>query len=374
MVQRPLSAVVLVAGEGSRMRSPVPKPLHRLCGRPMVIHMLNAFAELPMDRVVLVVGHGAIEVQRVVSAEAPTHLKVEFVEQVQQLGTGDATAVGLTGFPPTVDLDEGDLVVLPADMPLVRPATLAALVRTHRERDAAATVLTARIADPTGYGRVVRNKNGDVARIVEEGDATDEERAIDEVNTSIYCFRHSLLAPALRRVSPNNSKGEYYLTDTIEVLADAGYPVVTMIVADPTEAAGVNDRAQLAAAEAELRSRINERWMRRGVSMTDPDTTYIETGVELGEDVTIHPGTMLEGTTTIASRSVIGPRARLIDCEVGSGATVTETTATGTVIGAGAVVGPYVVLSVEDEVAPGQRVGPLFSSEAGIRPTERGDD
>ena len=291
------------------MRSPLPKPLHRLCGRPMVIHMLNALAELPMERVVLVVGHGAIEVQRVVSAEAPTQLKIEFVEQARQLGTGDATAVGLTGFPASADLDEGDVVVIPADMPLVRPATLAALVRTHRERDAAATVLTARIADPTGYGRIVRNKNGDVARIVEHPDATEEERQIDEINTSIYCFRHSVLAPALRRLSPNNSRGEYYLTDAIEVLADAGYSVVSMVLDDPTEAAGVNDRAQLAAAEAELRSRINERWMRRGVTMTDPDATYVAAGVELGEDVTLSPARCSKGrrSSHVARSSARGP-------------------------------------------------------------------
>jgi bifunctional UDP-N-acetylglucosamine pyrophosphorylase/glucosamine-1-phosphate N-acetyltransferase len=347
------------------MRSPVPKPLHRLCGRPMVIHVLEALAEMPMDRVVLVVGHGAPEVQRVVSAEAPTQLKIEFVEQVEQLGTGDATAVGLTGFPATADLEDGDLVVLPADMPLVRPATLAALVRTHRERDAAATILTARIEEPAGYGRILRNKNGDVARIVEEVEATPEEQAIDEINTSIYCFRHSVLAPALRRLSPNNAQGEYYLTDAIAVLADAGYAVSSMVVPDPTEAAGVNDRAQLAAAEAELRSRINERWMRRGVTMTDPDTTYVATSVHLAEDVTLLPGTMLEGTTTVDGGATVGPRSRLVDCAVGSGAVVTETTATGVTIGAGAVVGPYAVLAPGDEVAAGARLGPFFNAGAG---------
>jgi bifunctional UDP-N-acetylglucosamine pyrophosphorylase/glucosamine-1-phosphate N-acetyltransferase len=256
----------------------------------MVIHMLDALAELPMDRVVVVVGHGAPEVQRVVSAESPPDLKIEFVEQTTQLGTGDATAVGLTGFPPSADLDDGDVVVLPADMPLVRPATLAALVRYHRERDAAATLLTAMIANPSGYGRIVRGKDGDVAKIVEHSDATDAERGIEEINTSIYCFRHSLLAPALRRLSPNNAKGEYYLTDAIAVLADAGYPVVSMVVGDPTEAAGVNDRAQLAAAEAELRGRINERWMRRGVTMIDPDATYVASGVDLGEGRHDPPG------------------------------------------------------------------------------------
>lgn len=339
----------------------------------MVIHMLDALAELPMDRVVVVVGHGAPEVQRVVSAESPPDLKIEFVEQTTQLGTGDATAVGLTGFPPSADLDDGDVVVLPADMPLVRPATLAALVRYHRERDAAATLLTAMIANPSGYGRIVRGKDGDVAKIVEHSDATDAERGIEEINTSIYCFRHSLLAPALRRLSPNNAKGEYYLTDAIAVLADAGYPVVSMVVGDPTEAAGVNDRAQLAAAEAELRGRINERWMRRGVTMIDPDATYVASGVDLGEDVTILPGSILEGTTVVNTGATIGPNTRLRDCDIGAHATVEQTTAVGATIGELALVGPYVVLGPGDEVAPRKRVGPLFTSGThSRRDSERG--
>jgi bifunctional UDP-N-acetylglucosamine pyrophosphorylase/glucosamine-1-phosphate N-acetyltransferase len=334
----------------------------------MVIHVLDALAELPIERVVLVVGHGAQEVQRVVSAEAPGDLKIEFVEQVAQLGTGDATAVGLTGFPPSADLDEGDIVVLPADMPLVRPATLAALVRFHRERDAAATLLTAHLSDPTGYGRVVRGKDGNVARIVEDLDATDEERAIEEVNTSVYCFRHSVLAPALRRLSPNNSQGEYYLTDAIGVLADAGYPVVSMVATDPTEAAGVNDRAQLAAASAELRERINERWMRRGVTMVDPDTTYVATTVELAEDVTLLPGVLLEGTTTIERGASVGPFCRLVDCEVGAGAVVEQTHARRVVIGSGAHVGPFAVLRPGEDVAAGAEVvsGATFGAGAPI--------
>src|ERR1022692_3299488 len=204
----PLHAIVLAAGEGTRMRSERPKPLHRLAGRPMVLHVLDALAELELDRVVVVVGHGAEWVTKTLADQAPDRLKIEFVEQVVQRGTGDAAAVALTGLPE--DDEDADVVVLPGDTPLLRPATLAALVRLHRASDAAATLLTAEVDTPGGYGRVVRPNGTQVVRVVEDADATEEERAILEVNTSIYCFRLALLAPALRRLSPSNAQGEYY--------------------------------------------------------------------------------------------------------------------------------------------------------------------
>ncbi|HWW54600.1 MAG TPA: NTP transferase domain-containing protein, partial [Acidimicrobiales bacterium] len=254
MSERSLAAVVLAAGEGTRMKSSRPKPLHLLCGRPMVLHVLDAVAELPIERVVVVVGHGAERVMKQVQQSPPPGLDVEFVEQYVQRGTGDAVSVALTAFPDDED-DDGDIVILPGDTPLLRPPTLAALVRLHRASDAAGSLLTARVPEPAGYGRIVRGKGDRILRIVEEADATDEERAIDEINTSIYCFRRSVLAPSLRRLSPENAQGEYYLSDTVEVLADAGYPVVCLVTDDPMETAGVNDRAQLAIAEAELRDR-----------------------------------------------------------------------------------------------------------------------
>ncbi|MGH9164720.1 MAG: NTP transferase domain-containing protein, partial [Acidimicrobiales bacterium] len=207
-MKRPLSAVVLAAGEGTRMKSARPKPVHLLCGRPMVLHVIDALAELEVDRVVVVVGHGAERVTKALLDSGPK-LIVDFVEQHVQRGTGDAVSVALTAFPD--DDDDGDIVVLPGDTPLLRPPTLAALVREHRAANAAVAMLTARVADPTGYGRVVRDRHGRVARIVEQADATADELAIDEVNTSIYCFRRSVLAPALRRLSPENAQGEYYL-------------------------------------------------------------------------------------------------------------------------------------------------------------------
>jgi len=237
MTTRPLSAVVLAAGEGTRMRSVRPKPLHLLCGRAMLLHVLDALGQCQPSRAVIVVGHGAERVTKKLQQEAPD-LVLEFVEQRVQRGTGDAVSVGLTGFTDDDLDDDGDVLVLPGDTPLLRPETIAALVRTHREAEAACTLLTARMEDPTGYGRVVRGKDGRVRQVVEEADATDEEREIDEINTSIYCFRRSVLAPALRRLNPENAQGEYYLTDVIEVLHDAGYPVVSLVADDAGETQG----------------------------------------------------------------------------------------------------------------------------------------
>jgi bifunctional UDP-N-acetylglucosamine pyrophosphorylase/glucosamine-1-phosphate N-acetyltransferase len=310
----------------------------------MVLHILDALSELPLDRSVVVVGHGAERVTKALSEQARPGIALEFVEQHVQRGTGDAVAVALTAFPDDLtdpDAEDGDLLVLPGDTPLLRPQTLAALVKAHRQSDAAATLLTAVIDDPTGYGRIVRGKDERVRRIVEHKDATDEEREIDEICTSIYCFRRSVLAPALRRLTPDNAQGEYYLTDVVGVLHDAGYNVVSMVVADPMEAAGINDRAQLAIAEAELRDRTNDNWMRAGVTMLDPERTYIDATVELGKDVTLFPGTVLQGSTVV--EQTVGRRAE---------------------IGAGATVGPFASLPPGSRVAPGAVTGPFFAGES----------
>jgi bifunctional UDP-N-acetylglucosamine pyrophosphorylase/glucosamine-1-phosphate N-acetyltransferase len=356
-----LAAVVLAAGEGTRMRSSRPKPLHRLVGRPMVMWVLDALSGLGLSRVVVVVGHGATRMTKALAEATSLPVPLEVVEQPAQRGTGDALSVALTAF----NDDDGeldDLLVLPGDTPLLRPGTLAGLVRAHREAEAAATLLTARLADPRGYGRVVRSKDGRVAAIVEEADATGEDLAIDEVATSVYVFRRSVLAPALRRLSPDNSQGEYYLTDVVAVLHDAGYPVVSMVVEDPTEASGVNDRAQLATAEAVLRARVNEGWMRRGVTMLDPHATYLDSTVELAEDVTLYPGTVLQGSTRVGPGAEVGPHSHLVDCVVGAKAQVRATSAERVTIGDEARVGPWAWLAPGTVVAPGAVVRPPMAA------------
>lgn len=364
MPTRAVSALVLAAGEGTRMRSSLPKPLHPLCGRPMVLHVIDSLADLPVDRVVVVVGHGAETVTKVIQERATPSRPVEFVDQRVQRGTGDAAAVGLTGLPEAaLELDDADVVVVPGDTPLLRPQTLARLVRTHRASEAAATVLTARLPDPSGYGRIVRDKDGNIARVVEDTDLTDRERRIDEVSTSIYCFRRGVLAPALRRLSPDNAQGQYYLTDVLAVLHDAGYRVVSVVAPDPTEVLGVNDRAQLAAAEAELRQRINQDWMRRGVTMVDPQRTYLDVTVELAEEVSLLPGVQLCGATVVQAGASVGPDTWLVDCAVGAEAVVSYSFGRRAEVGAGARVGPYAVLEPGSRVAPGTATGPFFRGQ-----------
>jgi bifunctional UDP-N-acetylglucosamine pyrophosphorylase/glucosamine-1-phosphate N-acetyltransferase len=322
----------------------------------MILHVLDTLAALPLDRIVVVVGHGAEDVAKTVQEQLLTDVPVEFVEQSVQRGTGDAVAVGLTAFADDLD-GEDDVLVVFADAPLLRPETLAMLATEHRIGDAAATMLTARLEDPTSYGRVVRDASGHVERIVEEPDASPDERAINEINPSIYCFRRGLLAPALRRLVPENAQGEYYLTDVVAVLRQAGHIVDGIEVDDPMEAVQVNDRAQLAIAEAELRARINDGWMRAGVTMVDPTHTYIDTQVELEPEVRLLPGTILERHTVVRSGSVIGPDTQLVDTIVGRDSVIRQTVAFESEFGDRVACGPFVSLRPGTRVADDAHLG-----------------
>lgn len=364
MTVRSLSAIVLAAGHGTRMRSARPKPLHLLVGRPLVRHVLDALADCEIERAVVVVGHGAEVVTKKLQEDVGP-FPLEFVEQRAQRGTGDAVAVGLTGLPEDDlddDTEDGDVLVLPGDTPLLRPSTLAGLVAEHRLSGAACTVLTAILDDPSGYGRIVRDKDDRVRRIVEHRDATDEEREVDEINTGIFVFRRSLLAPALRRLTPDNSQNELYVTDVVEVLAGAGHQVVGCIADDPDETRGVNDRVQLAEAEAELRRRINERWMHLGVTIVDPAATYVDADVVLATDVTLWPGTVLRGQTYVERGAEIGPETDLIDSRVGENARVVQTVGVQAEIGDEAVVGPFAALAPGERIPAGTRTGPFYAA------------
>lgn len=252
------------------------------------------------------------------------------------------------------------MVVIPGDAPLLRSETLLPLIEAHQASGAAVTVLTAEPIDPTGSPRVVRGKAGRVTHIVEQPDATVEELAIGEVATGVYAFRRSLLGPALRRVTPRNVRGVRYLSDVVRVLAETGHPVATQLVGDATDTLEVNDRVQLARVEAELRRRTNAHWLERGVTLVDPARTYIDTTVSIGADVTIFPGTMLQGRTVVGAGADVGPNTRLVDCAIGAGARVQETVGHDAEVGPGAVVGPYAVLDPGGEVAPGARTGAFF--------------
>jgi bifunctional UDP-N-acetylglucosamine pyrophosphorylase/glucosamine-1-phosphate N-acetyltransferase len=360
----PVSAIVLAAGEGTRMRSTRPKPLHLICGRPMVMHVIHSLSALDVDRTVVVVGHGAELVTKKVQEQAPSSANVTFVEQTEQRGTGHAAIVGLTAFPED-DLDDtSTIVILPGDAPLLQASTIEELVGTHEASGQAATLLTARMADPTGYGRIIRAKDGRVLGIVEQRDGTPEQLAIDEVCTSIYAFRRDLLGPGLRRISTDNAQSEYYLTDVIGVLAGMGHRIGTVVAEEPAETQGVNDRWQLALAERELRARTNRRWLLNGVTMLDPRQTFIDVTVTLGRDVTLFPGTMLQGRTIIGDGAEIGPDSRIVDCVVGAGATIENSVARDAEIGADARVGPYAALGPGSHVASGSATGPFYTGSA----------
>ncbi len=344
------------------MRSERPKPLHRLCGRPMLTYVLDALSGTDAELAVIVVGHKADRVTKKMQ-EHSHDVPVDFVEQREQRGTGDATLVGLVGIPDeSADADDYDVLVLPGDSPLLRPSTIAALVEQHRSTGAAATLLSAVMDDPTGYGRVIRDKHGNVERIVEQSDGTDEELAITEVNTSIYVFRRNLLTPALRRVEPDNRQGEYYLTDVVGVLSSAGHRVDSLIVDDAAEVQGINDRVQLAAAEAELRRRTNDALLRSGVTIVDPTSVYVDTTVEVGRDVTLFPGVILQGSTVIGSGTEVGPYTHLVDTKVGAECNVHSTVAVGSTIGDRCTVGPFASLAMGAEISSDSITGPFYTA------------
>jgi len=357
-----VSAIVLAAGAGTRMRSHRPKPLHQICGRPMVLHVIHALEQLHPARTSVVVGHGAERVTKKVQNSAPAWANVAFVEQVEQNGTGDATAIGMTALDGDDYDDEGAIVVvLPGDTPLLRAETLDDLVAAHVASDNAATMLTSELDDPTGYGRVVRSRDGRVIRIVEQRDATPEELELREVCTSIYAFRRDLLGPALRNLTTDNAQGEFYLTDVIGGLASMGHRVGALM-ASATETHGVNDRWQLALAERELRNRTNRHWLLNGVTMLDPRQTFIDVTVDLGRDITIFPGTILQGDTVIGDGSDIGPATQLDSCAVGRDCVVRQTVGVDAEIGDGADVGPFAHLAPGASVVSGAVTGAFYTA------------
>jgi bifunctional UDP-N-acetylglucosamine pyrophosphorylase/glucosamine-1-phosphate N-acetyltransferase len=346
---RPTAVVVLAAGEGTRMRSATPKVLHGFAGRSLVGHALAAAAPLGADGTVVVVGAGRDAVTAHLATVAPA---VKPVVQAEQRGTGHAVRVALEAVPG----DGGAVVVLPGDAPLLRPETLRALFDQHVAGGAVATLLTSVLPDPTGYGRVVRTPAGAVTRIVEHRDASPAEREIGEVGTSVYVFATGPLRSALARVSTDNAQGEEYLTDVIGLFVADGLPVHA-VVAPADETAGVNDRVQLAAAHRVYNARLLEDWMRAGVTVVDPATTWVDAGVTLEPDVTLHPQVQLLGGTTVATGASVGPDATLRDTVVGPGARVVRAQCEGAEIGADVSVGPFAYLRPGTRLGRGAKIG-----------------
>lgn len=344
-----LSTVVLAAGEGTRMRSATPKVLHPIAGRPLVEHAVRAAAGLSPDHLVVVVGH-----RREAVTEHLDRLGTELgrpvataVQEVQH-GTGHAVGCALEALPTPLT---GTVVVSYGDVPLLDTATLSALLAEHQGSGNAVTVLTAVLADPTGYGRIIRDAGGAVTGIVEQRDAEPDQLDITEINSGVYAFDADLLVAGLARLSTDNAQGELYLTDVLTNACADGRQVGALIVDDPWLTEGVNDRVQLAAVGAELNRRILRRWQLSGVTVTDPASTWVDADVTLAQDVVLEPGVQLKGRTTVGEGAIIGPDCTLTDVEVGDGAQVIRTHGFDAVIGARAVVGPFAYLR------PGTRLG-----------------
>jgi bifunctional UDP-N-acetylglucosamine pyrophosphorylase/glucosamine-1-phosphate N-acetyltransferase len=297
------------------MKSATPKVLHPLLGRTLVGHVLAAAAAAHAEHTIVVVGHKADQVIAHLAEIAPA---AEPVLQAQQNGTGHAVRIALEAAPEAA----GTVVVLNGDVPLLRPETVAALVTTHEQAGTAATVLAAEVADPAGLGRIVRDQAGNLERIVEERDATPAQRALREINAGIYAFDAIRLREALSKLSTENDQGEEYLTDVFELLAAVGHAVGVFVAPDAEETLGCNDRAELAGLRARLRDRVNTGWMRSGVSILDPATTWVDVTVTLAPDAVLDHNTQLRGTTAVAAGAVIGPDTTLVDATVGAGATV----------------------------------------------------
>jgi bifunctional UDP-N-acetylglucosamine pyrophosphorylase/glucosamine-1-phosphate N-acetyltransferase len=345
-VSGPAAVIILAAGEGTRMKSSTPKVLHTVCGRTMLDHVVAAARELAPGRLIIVAGRRRSQVAAHIAQHAP---EAEVVIQDRQGGTGHAvrTVIEAAG------LIRGTVVVTYADTPLLRGATLAELVRAHHAQTAAVTALTARVSDPTGYGRIVRDADGNFAAIVEQADATADQRAIDEINSGMYAFDGDLLADAIKRVPTDNAKGEEYLTDVAGILRGEGHSVATVQCRDPDEVLGVNDQAQLAWARKVLNERLVDSWLRAGVTIVDPATTWVDVDVRLAPGAQIRPGTQLEGRTVIAAGARIGPGCLLRDTTVAEDATVVQSVCESAEVGAGARVGPFAHLTAGARLAPG---------------------
>jgi len=343
------TVVILAAGEGTRMKSSTPKVLHPISGRSLVGHVIHAVSALSPKQVRVVVGAGREEVEAHLSEIAP-HVTTVFQEK--RGGTGHATQLALDGLQAT-----GTILVLAGDTPMLTGASLAQLLEEHHAGGFTASVLTAEHPDPTGYGRIIRGDDDSLLRIVEERDADEIQRDILEVNSGVYAFDAVKLAGAIGKLKNNNSQGELYLTDVIEILRNEGGKIAAVLIEDFIEILGVNDRVQLAESAALLRDRINEDLMRAGVTIVDPLSTWVDSTATVANDVVLMPGTAISGKTTVATGAVIGPRTTLVDCTVGVGARVIESRATESIIGEGANVGPFTYLRPGTKLLPHSKVG-----------------
>lgn len=324
-------AVVLAAGEGKRMKSKNSKVVHKVCGKPLIKWVYEAIKKSGINDSVFVVGHREDQVRACLGNE------VSYAVQDIQLGTGHAIMQAeefLKG-------REGIAVVLYGDSPLITECTIMNAIQFHKDNANSATVITADLDDPTGYGRIIRGVQGEFLKIVEQKDANEAERSVREINSGIYCFNIKDLTGALKELSNNNSQGEYYLTDTLEILMGKGSKVGAVKIADSNEILGINDRIQMVEASEIIRKRINRRHMAAGVTIIDPDSVYIDDEVKIGIDTIIYPGSIIEGETVIGEDCIIGPGSRLVNSKIGNGTEINNSVVQDGIIGNDTYVGPF---------------------------------
>jgi bifunctional UDP-N-acetylglucosamine pyrophosphorylase / glucosamine-1-phosphate N-acetyltransferase len=349
-------AVILAAGQGTRMKSKLYKVLHPVCGKPMVQHVVDQIEKLNIQEMVTIIGHGAQKVQ------AQLGDRSKYALQEKQLGTAHAVMQAKE----VLEGKEGITIVVCGDTPLITAQTMEALFNQHIELSAKATVLTAKLENPTGYGRLIRNESGLVEKIVEHKDATDAERAINEINTGTYCFDNQALFAALELVSNENVQGEYYLTDIVEILKKQGEVVTAYLTNEFEETLGINDRKALAEAERIMRNRINENHLINGVTIIDPSNTYIDADVAIGMDTIIYPGTILKGNTTIGEDCHIGPNSEVENCQVGDSTVVRQSVALNSSIGSEVKIGPFAHIRPQSEIHDNAKIGNFVEMKKSI--------
>lgn len=342
-----ITAVILAAGAGTRMKSKKPKVLHNVCGKSMLEHVIDVAENVNAKDTVVVIGHKAEEVKNCVS-----HRKVEFVLQREQLGTGHAVMQTESLLP-----DDGYVLLLYGDTPLIKSETIHSLIDFHIKGKFKATILTADFHDPTGYGRIVRDENGNVVKIVEHKDANDEEKEIKEINSGIYCYDAKELKESLKKLTNENAQNEYYITDVVEILNKSGYTVGAYQVDDQTDIMGVNSRVQLAQAEAVMRDRGLKKLMEEGVTIIDPGNTYIEKSVEVGRDTIIYPGAILKGNTKIGEDCMIGHNCRIENSTIRNGVEIQSSTVIESFIEDDCTIGPYAYLRPNSKLGKKVKIG-----------------
>lgn len=342
-----VSAVILAAGEGTRMKSKHSKVSHKLCGKPIVQHVVDSVAEAGISDVIVVVGHKAEEVKECING------KVRFVLQDKQLGTGHAVMCASD----LIKDNHGITIILNGDAPLIKSETLSSFIAYHKNNGFQGTVLTTEYEDPTGYGRIIRDSHGNVERIVEQKDATEEEKMIRESNAGFFCFDTQKLLDALKLVKNNNAQGEYYLTDVIGVMKDMGLAVGAYKIPDSTETMGINSRDQLADASEAMRHRILNKLMLDGVTIIDPASTYVDKDVIIGRDTIVYPGAIIEGKTIIGEDCIIGPNSRIVDSTIDDGADINSSVILESHVKSNAKIGPFAYIRPESVIGVGAKIG-----------------